>query len=211
MKKTLLFLFLSVTILGCKKASETPDAGNNSYQPVSKGSYWKYSDTSPSGSSQSTFTMTGEQINIEGRIYYKYTVVNNGESYLGAGYFYAENGVVMSATRPADGESLFLKEDAAVGETWYLNKPVSVAATGGIGFPYPETVVTVVKLVEKGISHTVSSKTFTNVIHTKHSQQFTSTGTIDVEDYYIAKGVGMIERRSADGTNRSILVDYSIK
>ena len=212
MKKTLLLLFLCATLFSCKKSSETPDSGNNSYQPVSKGSYWKYNVTGPSGTSESIVTMTGYQIKIEGRGYYQYTTTIAGiVASPGTGYFYAENGVVMSATVPADGGSLFLKENAAVGETWISR--TSSGPTAGVitSFPIAEPYSIVVKLIEKGVSRTVAGRTFKNVIHTQHSLQLNSGATTQLEDYYIAKGVGMIEAKSTDGTVGSMLVDYAIK
>ena len=212
MKKTLLLLFLCATLFSCKKSSETPDSGNNSYQPVSKGSYWKYSNTSRFGTSLSTITMTGEKATIaEGRVFHQYTVTYSGSVSTGYGYFYAESGMVMSVTVPMDGESLFLKEGAAVGETWLLKKPLSPAATGIIDFPYTEPYVIIVKVIERDISRTVAGKTFKNVIHTQHIKQLNSGATISLEDYYIAKGVGMIEHDSEGGNNTSLLVDYTIK
>jgi hypothetical protein len=214
MRKTLsLLLFIASIALGCKKSRETPESvSNNSYQPVTKGSYWKYQDFfSGTAPRYSTITMTGDQIYIEARRYYKYQSVIEGVSNIATGYFHAENGVVMSGLGVNGGEeSLFLNENAGIGETWFLKKAVSNAATGGVSYPVTEPTVTIVKLVEKGITHSVGGKSFKNVIHTKHMQQLSSGQTVDVHDYYIAKGVGMIERRSADGSG-SLLVEYSIK
>ena len=57
---------------------------------------------------------------------------------------------------------------------------------------------------------TVAGKQFFNVIHLKHRKKTSSGAVTDMYDYYVAKGVGMIERKSADGSISS-LVEYSIK
>lgn len=199
---------LTTAFLSCKKGNNEPaETLNNTYQPVTKGSYWKYNEVSPYGTKVSTTTMTGEKVVINNRIYDEYTTVIDGLNTTGIGYFYVKDGIIM-ATASSSSEALFLKENAAVGETWIFMGPMNDEVPGNIT---SETYSIIAKVIEKGIAHTVAGKTFKNVIHIKHIQQFTSGATVDLNDYYIAKGVGMIERKKADGTFSSLLIDYSIK
>lgn len=211
MKKALSISLLFVLMaFGCKKSDQSPeDESKNNYQPVTKGSYWKYSNLTPSGSNLETVTMTGATKVINTRTYYEYeSVLGSNQSGLSAtGYFYAKDGIVMSALSD-NSEVIFLKENAVVGETWIYSGPMSDKILGQVASE-PYTIVA--KLVEKGITHTVAGKAFTNVIHVKYIKNPNSGPTTDLYDYYIAKGVGMVERKTVDGGSNSLLVDYSIK
>lgn len=204
MKKTLLLFVVSLTMFGCKKSGETPNTANNSYQPVSKGSFWKYKESGFNGTRVSTATMTGKQIIVQGRVYHECNTVYDGLNGVSTGYMHSENGVVMSANAWAEPDVfLFLKENAALGETWFfIQKP---------GNSYTEPFIVIAEMVEKGITRVVAGRTFTNVIHTRHVQLLSSGATTGGTDYYIAKGVGLIESKAVEGTNNSILLDYSIK
>lgn len=206
MKKTLSISFIMMLMaFGCKKDNESPDTGSkDTYQPVTKGSYWKYNGLS-TGTVFSTITMTGATMTLKGHIYYEHKTVLEQSGTESAGYFNSENGEVRSSA--GNSESLFLKENAAIGETW-----VSAIVDGSPSGPiYQEPYKVIAKIVERGINYTVAGKTYTNVIHTKHMRQFSSGATTDLYDYYIAKGVGMIERKNPDGSSSTALLEYSIK
>lgn len=189
MRKALTLLLLFAVIgFSCKKNNEPATAVTENYQPVTKGSYWKYK-MALSQPTIYTVTMTGETELINGRLYYKYNTAINGQASTGSGAFYSENGIVMSKGN----DNIFLKENAALTETW----------------PYGDG--TFMKVLEKGISHSVEGKIFNNVIHLKHIKQVSAGTTTDLNDYYIAKGIGMIEQRSADNTSVSLLTEYVIK
>ncbi|MGY3214051.1 hypothetical protein [Mucilaginibacter sp. HD30] len=212
MKKTLSISFIIVLMAcGCKKNNESPDTGSkNSYQPVSRESFWKYKEIGPSGTPLTTLvTMTGATKTINGHMYYEYTTQLAPSGAKGTGYSYSENGIVRSAI--GDVENLFLKENAAIGETWTYMGPMADKEEIRPGVFVDSYSTVIAKVVEKGINYTVEGKAFANVIHIKQMKQYSSGATIDLDDYYIAKGVGMIERKSADGTNGSLLVDYAVK
>ena len=189
MRKALTLLLLFAVIgFSCKKNNEPATSVNDSYQPVTKGSYWKYK----LGFTQPTIytvTMTGGTELINGRLYYKYNTSINEQASFGSGAFYSANGIVMSK----GSDNIFLKENAALAETW----------------PYGNG--TFMKVLEKGISHNVEGKVFNNVIHLKYIKQISAGVTVDLGDYYIAKGIGMIEQRSSDNVNFSLLTEYVIK
>jgi len=195
MKKTLSISFIVVLMaLGCKKNNESPDTGSkDTYQPVTKGSYWKYINPS-TGEIATTNTMTGATTVVNGRVYHEYKSVEppGRENF---GHYYSENGMVM--TFNINGEVLMLKDGAAVGESW-----VSVTTP---------TYSLIAKTLEKGITYVVSGRTFTNVIHIKTVKQYSVGATDDYYDYYFAKGVGLIERKEPNGAPSLSLSDYSIK
>ncbi len=150
--------------------------------------------------------MTGASKIINNRLYFEHNTVHQGGNN-STGYLFSKDGVVMSST--GDNESLFLKENAAIGETWiYMGPFKEQQAIGG----YVVGSYTIVsELIEKGITYTVAGKTFKDVIHIKHRNHSSSGTKTNINDYYLARGVGMIERRSADGKDVSSLVEYSIK
>ena len=153
----------------------------------------------------STITMTGATMTLNSRTYYEHKTVLEQLGTESAGYFSSENGEVR--TSAGNNESLFLKENAAIGETW-----IALIADGSSSGPvYQEPYRVIGKIVEKGINYTVAGKTYTNVIHTKHVRQYSSGATSDLYDYYIAKGVGMIERKNPDGSSSTALLEYSVK
>ena len=207
MKKLLLISFIIVLMaFGCKKDNDSPNTGSkNTYQPVTKGSYWKYNGLS-TGTVFSTITMTGATMTLNGRIYYEHKTVLEQSGTESTGHFNSENSEVRSFA--GNNEALFLKENAAIGETW-VSLRVDGSTSSGPMYQEPYTVIA--KIVETGINYTVAGKTYTNVIHSKHMRQFSSGATSDLYDYYVAKGVGMIERKNPDGSSSTALLEYSIK
>jgi len=195
--------------LGCKKNNQTPVTENKTYQPTSKGSYWKYNQVSPTLSATETITMTGATSVFNSGLYFEYeSVFETGNSSAKAtGYFYEKDGVVMSATLHGP-ESLFLKANAAVGETWVYTKLISIDFAGG---NVSESYNIIAEVVSKGITRTVAGKTFTDVIDLKFKQQPKSGAATAMYDCYVAKGVGLIERVSDDAKTTSSLIEYSIK
>ena len=101
-------------------------------------------------------------------------------------------------------------DSKAVGDTW-TTTPTDNGTISG----FPARTVNTIK--EKGITKVVNGKTFTDVIHTQVDLQynlgsgFTSTA---LYDFYLAKGVGMIETDTSVSGNiyeKETITDYSIK
>lgn len=207
--KSCFLIIACLLILSCKKNNQSPVAENNTYQPTTKGSYWKYNQVSPTLAATETVTMTGATNVFNSRLYYEYESVfaTSNSSARATGYFYEKDGVVMSATLHGP-ESIFLKANAVVGETWVYMGPASDQANG-INISEPYSVVA--EVVAKEINYSVAGKTFKDVIHLKFKKRADSGTTTPMYDCYVAKGVGLIERISADGKTTSQLVEYSIK
>lgn len=220
MKKTALSVIAAFILLavGCKL--DEPDfskvgPGNgpsaDSYQPFTTGSYWKYNQVSNGiGLGVEKHTLTGATQTINNKKYY----VLNVETTLpqsGTVYFSYDNGDYRTRQTAAGVtvEHLYLKDSYAVNQTWSSN----FTDNGSInGVPAKATG----KIIEKGITKVVSGKTFTDVIHTQMDLQydygagFTHVQTVD---FYVAKGVGIIETDSdiQGFKSQTLLIEYSIK
>ena len=211
MKKTLsLFLVaLHICFWGCK--SDAPVAPEvtpkSSYQPVTKGSYWKYhiTETPNHPVINATITMTGETEMVGGLLCHKFNFATEDGSI--PGYFYHGNDIYLRILNsPPNAFDLipYLKDNVAIGQTW----EVALEAPNNIS---------VGRIVEKDITRTVNHKLFTNVIHTQLLTQYKNdkgvVTTFQTTDTYIAEGVGLIESNSLDseGPQFTLLQEYSIK
>lgn len=236
MKKILLLSACALTLLigGCKKDTidftgytradgTTPDPGTGTgagtvvtvnpaynYQPVSKDSYWKRA-SSGVGQDPDTTTevMLGTTLTDQGRLYYIASSKIASESETTTTNFYNSGDTYSAREVDADGdftEIVYLKANLAVGQEWDAAefKPSPDAQATG-------------KIVEKGITRTVKGKIFKDVIHTKIIIKLSNgSGGFDTfadTDYYIAKGVGVIEGRAVvlGITVTTQLYEFSIK
>ena len=230
---------LIFTVVGCKldkpifpdgadslktNGSTKPPTINtaDSYQPTTKGTYWKYTakitdpftkppvDTTELRST----TMDGTTITINNKLYYKATSTVN--SMTGYTYFYYGNNTYSYRSNTINPgsviEYVYLKDNVDIGITW--TAPITDDGKLG-GTPAQITG----QIMEKNITRTISGKTFTNVTHTQLLLQYdTGAGftTYQTMDYYIAKGVGIIQistanKESSTTKSDAPITDYSIK
>jgi hypothetical protein len=210
MKKTLSFLILITALMfGCKKGNnEQPEKVNDSWQPVTKGSYRKYDNTAKLTSGTSVRTMTGETQVFNGKTYYAFTSVNDKGGTQSAYYGQNNGDYFLYEVTPGIGafETLYLKENAAVGEIWFYD----AANLNGVKYRIAG------KTVEKDIAYLVGGKTYNNVIHTQLVTQYSSTGSdpftnVQTLNYYLVKGIGIIEAGESTGASGIKLMEYSIK
>lgn len=153
-----------------------------------------------------TITMTGETLTSNALLFYKATAIKETHDY--GNYFYHDNGdyLMMGALTGVIEQSRYFKDDLQVGQTW---------ENTGVTYGYPIKIVG--KIIEKGINRTVSGKQYTNVVHSQlNITQSVSGGPyvdFQTSDFYIAKGIGLIEIRnvSTRGSDYSELTEYSIK
>lgn len=192
-----LLCILAFSLIRCKKdlpdVSGTPDT-TQGYQPLTKGSTWSYHETFNSTdypALNDVITMTGARAVINGKTYYAAT--DKLDTVIGTTYFYQGNGSysIRSAVLGAGitVEYLYLKDDVAIGQTW--TAPIS---DDGTIQQFPAQVVG--KVLKRDTSMTIGSMTFKSVIHTQLQLQYNITGsfeTYQVIDFYVAKGVGIIE------------------
>lgn len=191
--------------LGCKKSDPKV---NNSYQPVNKDTYWKYDNNAKLTSGTSVRTMTGESAVLNGKTYYKFTVANSNGSTQFGWYGQINGNYFLYEDIPGIGgfETLYLKENATVGETW-----ANDAANNGATFHRVSG-----KIIEKNIDHVVGGKTYNNVIHTRLITQYKAASAsvyTDVQtlDYYVAKGIGIIEATESTGASGIRVLEYAVK
>jgi hypothetical protein len=186
------------------------------YFPSAANTYWKYRQVSGSTVDTAINTLTGNTSTINGKLYYD-AVNQAGLTGTTTGYYSAINHVfTVRGTSYFQGytvEILYLKDNLAVNSTWIAPFTDSGTLNGA-----PARIVG--KITEKDISRTVSNKVYNNVIHTTLQLQydvgsgFTTYGTYE---YYIAKGIGVIEADAVVSTGvgtlttSSVLIDYSIK
>jgi hypothetical protein len=211
-KYMLLFAAGAVLMAGCKSKND-PKPGSDSYFPVSSGSTWSYKDVVGDANNTLTITMTGATSVFNTKTYYTASSVSSAHG-TSTGYYYAaDNAYAIRATNVSAGITIELQmgNDAKdVGYTW-----TTTPTDNGIISGFPARTVNTIK--EKGISKVVNGKTFTDVIHTQVDLQynlgsgFTSTA---LYDFYLAKGVGMIETDTSVGGNAyevETITSYTIK
>nr|WP_294792792.1 hypothetical protein [uncultured Mucilaginibacter sp.] len=200
MKKTLSLLVIALVICatGCKLDTPVFPEGtpkSDSYQPVTKGSYWKYNAISSGLTLTQTTTMTGATQTINGKLYYTANTTTGTQSE--NSYYYHGNGkYTFRSTTLMNGITLeftYLTDNMAVGQKW--TAPVTDDGTVN---SFPAQLVG--EVMERGISKVVSGKTFTDVVHTKLLLQYNITGAMETwvtYEFYTAKGVGLIQLDSS--------------
>jgi hypothetical protein len=219
MTKKLLHIFLAISVAfvtSCKiDEPEFPLVGNvyNTYQPVSKGSYWKYTKTNSAGAETETQTITGGRDLINKKVYYTIRTQTPATDDTLSHYSHEDDSYTVRTESKTTGfsvEYLYLKDDYIVGRTW--KAPVT---DDGLIEGVPAQIVGAV--LEKGITKFISGKKFSNVVHTRLNFQYDQGSgytTVEVIDYYVAKGIGIIEIDYSDGTtikSTSIITDYNIE
>ncbi|WP_146166542.1 hypothetical protein ABZR88_09915 [Mucilaginibacter yixingensis] len=193
----------------------TPLSNADTYQPVTKGSTWTYAVALSGQNYSTTGTMTGDRTIFNGKTYYNIaaTATLQGAA-SGTSYFYSSQHVYAnrgtSIVANVTVEMPYLIDTVAVGHTW----KAQVNDSGVINGTQGRFVGT---MVERNIAKTVAGKSYSNVMHTQIDLQYNVQGTFQsfgTYDYYIAKGVGVIELdASAFGMTISneVLTSYSIK
>lgn len=183
---------------------------SNSYQPTTNGSKWVYASTTQG---EITVTMNGNHSTIGGRTYADYDAVSqiaiNGTS---PGYFYYNNHLYInrhdSFLNLGVDDEPYLNDNVQVGGTW--NAP-AISLTPGMTSSYIGT------LKEKGITKTVNGVSFSDVYHTHLDLKLTSGGFSTIAgtyEYYIAKGVGIIEIDASVGNTLAVsetITSYDIR
>ncbi len=226
MRKSLRFLLIVIFITGmvsCQKefaiedlpAGTTPSTGNNgsdskdSYQPLSKDSYWKYKDSLTG--TITTQTATAITKTFDNRTY---TAIANSDG-TNTDTIYSANNLISYysygevGNGSSSGSFLFhyLNDTVPVGQSWeYL-----AGQGNGIDVHIKATVI------KKGMSVTVNNFNYTNVVHTDLELSYDMIGPVIKYEFYVAKGVGIIKVRSRGvGLTQGFesctdLIEYKIK
>lgn len=219
MKKTIFTLAAIATLFlgACKKDNDdnNPGGGNDSYQPLTAGSVWKYRNTSFGEGAEvdtSINTLTGATKTINGK---KFHVLNSvtgdetSEGYIGV------NGSVYSMYYEAGldqaVELTYLNDNKKAGESWTED---FVVKDGEEEF----TIKIKSTIVEKGGSKNILDKNYKDVVHSKVELQLPDGEgewhTLSQLDFYAAKGVGIIgiyTKFGDEDVSKSELFNYTIK
>lgn len=189
----------------------TGTSASTSYQPLTQGSTLTYKTTAYGGATDNiTITINGNHKTFDGNNFAEYTVTSSTYGSMSNGYYYNGNNLYLNrdASIAPDMSVPYLKDNAAVNDTW-----IQAIDLG----PSPITARLLGTLKEKDITRTVNGKPFTNVYHTTVEYQLSGGSvyaTNNSYDYYIAKGVGIIEVTSqAYGTvtYTQTIMSYDIK
>lgn len=215
--KRLLLAVLSVAVIalaGCKKdSSNKPSTTSNTYLPVTKGSTWTYNDITAGASDTRTITVTGATTQINGKTYDNIAIntVSSGNTtgyYLASNHQYAMR--VLGSQVAITLELQLGLDNQNVGYSW-----TTTPTDNGKVADFPARLINTIK--ETGISKTVNGKSYSDVIHTQGNLQYdfgTGYTTAGTYDFYLAKGVGLIELTlNTNGSNyeTETLSSYSIK
>ncbi|HEX3386079.1 MAG TPA: hypothetical protein VHS53_12860 [Mucilaginibacter sp.] len=216
MKKNLLVILVvaAVALAGCKKDSSTKPSGptSDSYWPPAAGNSWTYKDATSEGVSNFTIEMTGGTHSINNKTYYVSASEKNGVNTMS--YIYeADNIYTLRDTLDYLGTSLELPlcDDAhPAGYTWTI-QPTDNGTIEGV----PTQAIN--QIISADDSMTVNGKNYTHVIHTEVLLQYDMGAgfeTVAVYDFYLAKGIGMIEADTWSGRTiieSETLTGYSVK
>jgi hypothetical protein len=211
---------LDTSVSTDKAGTPVPASGvdtSKGYFPSLANTFWKYRSVSGTSVDTAIDELTGNTTIINGKLYYE---AKNIASLTGTttGYYSATNHTYSQrGTSNYYGltvDLLYLKDNLAVNSTW-----TAPFTDNGTLKGFPAQIVG--KITEKDITKTVSNKIYSNVIHTNLLLQYnlgSGFATYGTYDYYIAKGVGIIEgdavvnypgRGTINAT--TILIDYAIK
>jgi hypothetical protein len=216
MKKLLIILAAGFIFSSCKKdSSNNSNPSTDVYFNTAAGSSWSYHQTDLSGTNPDvdyTVTSTSEDTTINARKYHVYNYSYGGNKYMGIeGKSYYEYDSIP-ITGGINIDRLYLKEDAAQGDTWKQDFSLTIP---GIPFPIPLTVQNT--MAEKGISKTVNGKSYSNVNHVTTTLSvsapgFPSNALSSAIDSYYAPDFGLIENTTVIQLNYlDIVEDVNLK
>lgn len=208
----LISFFIAAFFLGCKKDRNVTPAGGT-YLPVTAGSTWKYSYASDGGTTDTlVLKMIGGTTQINSKTYYN--VLSTYKQGASQGYFYAGNHIYTTRSAPIGSsvamEFQLLNDTASVGYQWISN-PTDDGMIEG------KPARTVNTIIGRNMSRTINGMTFSNVSHTQVQLQYDQGSgfqTTVTYDFYLAKGIGLIENDSNTLDTfyeTETLFDYTIK
>lgn len=200
MKKPLsVATFIILTAISCNKEVTSPAPGATVYMSLSAGSTRNYEFTNnnpPTTPSPYTVTSTNRDTTVGTRSYHVFTNSSTGgsEYYNISGNDYYTYQSLPASLGTTSVENLYLKDNAAVNTTW--NQTFNVTVSG-----FPITVNIINKIMEKGITKTVNSIAYNDVIHVKTDITASSvlgpvTGLTTDIHYYYAPSVGLIQNNT---------------
>lgn len=205
--KKIYFALLALSALanGCKKSSSGVVVEAAKYMSLTAASSWQYRTVNNITSSITNYslTSTNRDSSINGKSYHVFinSTAGNSEYYLISGNDYYTFRTLGLALGNATFESLYLKDNLSVGQTWSQTLSLTVP-----GVPIAVPITVTYTIMNTGINRTVNAIAYTDVIHVKTaitSSLVPPTGLVtDINNYY-ARKYGMIESTNILSLNYS--------
>jgi hypothetical protein len=205
MKKThFAALFVLITVFSACQGDDPPEppVTATTYMNMTANSTWNYeqiNNTPPAVTSLYTLTSTNRDTTAAGNSYHVFTnsSTSASEYYRVSGSDYFTYQALPANLGGVKVENLYLKAGAAVGTSWPQVYTVTFS-----GIPLQVTVTS--RIEEKGLTKTVNSLTYSNVIHVKTDIAIAgipaSALTTDIHSYY-APNAGLIENTNKINLN----------
>ncbi|MDQ6757718.1 MAG: hypothetical protein M3004_12375 [Bacteroidota bacterium] len=194
--KFIIGCLLGLSFLGCKKSNST--GGGGTYITLSANSTWNYQQTNNATLipvvTNYTITSTNKDTLINGRNYHIFNNSTRAKQYSnvsGHEYYQYDS---LPIPNVAAIERLYLRDDVAANNNWVQNISVNIP---GVPLAIPIVITNIVS--EKGISRTVNSISYTDVIHVQTSITsivIPATSFVNTINSYYAPKFGLIENIS---------------
>lgn len=196
--KKLLFASISACVLAisCSKSDDPAPVSSEKYMSITAGSSWNYQFTDNiNAANNNTYTLssTTRDTTAAGKSYHVFTNSNGGNEYYnitGGDYYRLQAFNLGGADTTL--ENLYLKDAVAVNTSWVQNYNIDVAGQA-------VQVVITNTITESGISKTVGTTTYNNVIHVVTSIASPTLAGVPGSSlstnihYYYAPKYGMIQ------------------
>ncbi|MFZ4769676.1 MAG: hypothetical protein ACOYLO_05805 [Ferruginibacter sp.] len=193
---------LSATLFSCSKNDGPAPVETYKYLTLTSGSSWMYEITNnnaPGGTSTNTMVSTNRDSVIYNRSYHVFTnsLDNSSEYYAIEGKEYYNFILLPIGANQTRRINLYFAADQPVNTSWTQNYPISLYPSG----PSVPTITLVVvsTIKEKGLTKTVNSKPYNNVVYVETvftSPDIVSGGLVtlsgNIKSYY-APNYGLIE------------------
>jgi hypothetical protein len=209
-KTSILLLMCCIYLFSCGKGDTGGSTTVQAYMNLKAGSTWNYQNVNniPPGSTATyTLTSTNKDTTVSGNSYHVFTNSANAASeyYRISGSDHYTFQSLPAELGGAKVENLYLKAGAAVGTSW--SQAYNITFNG-----LPLVVTLTHTIAGKGLSRTVLSKAYTDVIHVSSTIAVSGIPptalTTDIQ-YYYAPNVGLIENTTKIDLNYFTLVSKS--
>lgn len=216
--KKLLFpsLFFALFAVSCEDDDvPTPPATADNYMSLTAGSTWNYelinNSMPPATTTNYTITSTNRDSTVGTRTYHVFTNSSGSanEYYNISSDEYYNFRKLPSILGVNSVENLYLKDNVAVGQNWTQTYSFTLNGT-------PATLTVTHTIAEKGMSKTVNTTTYTDVIKVTTTLSATISGvtvpatalTTDIQNFYAPK-VGLINTINKIDINFFGIVDHT--
>ena len=211
MKKIITILFIiSVSVISCKKEVSAPVISSGTYMNFTPNSTWNYDliDNTTAASSNYTITSTSKDTLANGKTYHVFTNSTGSNEY----YNVTGNDYYVFQSLPAllggtAVQNLYLKDNVNINTSWNQTYTFTVSNL-------PLTIILTNTVTEKGISKTINTTKYADVIHVTTTISLSVLGMplppgaliTDIQTYY-AKNYGMIQSKNKISLNYNGVVN----